>query len=293
MRVAIHLGAHCTDDESLLKTLLQNKGVLSEKGISVPGPGRYRMTVIKAAQKLRGQEASEDSRDMLIDAIVDDDSAERLVLTHEDFICVPGRIFENGLLYDKAGYKPMWLRNVFAGYPVEFFLAIRNPATFIPAAFRHKRQNVGDFISFLSGVDVEQIRWSDVILAIQESSPDCPLTVWCNEDTPLIWPEVVREVAGTDDFTKLRGGLNIIAPIMNRAGFRRMRSYLSSHPPKNETQRRRILAAFLDKYAIEDAIEEDLDVPGWTQELVAQMTRDYEEDLEEIANLPGVRLISP
>ena len=73
---------------------------------------------------------------------------------------------------------------------------------------------------------------------------------------------------------------------------RRLRAYLSSHPPKNEIQRRRVLAAFLDKYALEDAIEEDLDVPGWTPELVEQMTRDYEEDLSEIAELPGVTFIA-
>ncbi len=293
MQVAIHLGAHCTDEERLLKTLLQNKGRLAREGISVPGPGRYRKTVIRAAQKLRGKEASEDSRDMLIDSIVDDDSTERVVLTHEDFICVTSRIFENGLLYDKAGFKPTWLRNVFAGLPVEFFIAIRNPATFIPAAFRHRNQGIRDFDSFLDGVNLEQIRWSDVILAIREANPDCPLTVWCNEDTPLIWPEVIREVSGHDPAIRLNGGFNILAPIMAREGMRRLRAYLASHPPRNEIHRRRILAAFLDKYALEEAVEEELDVPGWTTDLVERLTEDYEDDLLEIARLPGVNFISP
>ena len=292
MQVAFHLGAHCTDEERLLKTLLQNKGVLAENGISVPGPGRYRKTVVRAAQKLRGQEASEDSRDMLIDAIVDDDSAHRVILSFEDFICAPDHIFENAMLYDKAGYMPMWLRNVFAGHPVEIFMAIRNPATFIPAAYRHEDQTARDIMAFLDGANIDQIRWSDVVLSIQESIPDCPVTIWCNEDTPLIWPEVISRIAGTGDGVDLAGAYNIIAPIMKTEGMRRLRAYLSSHPPKNEIQRRRVLAAFLDKYALEDAIEEDLDVPGWTPELVEQMTRDYEEDLSEIAELPGVTFIA-
>jgi hypothetical protein len=293
MQVAIHLGAHCTDEERLLKTLLQNKGVLAKQGISIPGPGRYRKTVVQAAQKLRGKEASQDSRDMLADAIVDDDSAERMVLTFEHFMCVPGRIFENAMLYDKAGFKPMWLRNVFGGLPVEFFLAIRNPATFIPAAFHHKEQGIKDFATFLDGVNLDQIRWSDVILAIQESNPDSPLTVWCNEDTPLIWPEVVQKVSGHDPAQRLNGGFNILGTIMQRDGMRRLRAYLAAHPPKSELQRRRILAAFLDKYAIAEAVEEELDVPGWTGELVTRMTENYEEDLIEIARLPGVDFIEP
>jgi len=293
MQIAIHLGAHCTDEERLLKTLLQNKGKLAKECISIPGPGRYRKTVVRAAQKLRGAEASIDSRDMLVDSIVDDDTAERMVLSFEHFMCVPGRIFENGMLYDKAAFKPKWLRNVFPGLQVEFFMAIRNPATFIPATFHHKQQNVADFIEFLDGVNLDQIRWSDVILSIKEANPDCPITVWCNEDTPLIWPEVIREVSAHDPFTKLNGGFNVLATIMKREGMRRLRTYLATHPPQNETQRRRILVAFLDKYAIDDEVEEELDVPGWNDDLVAQLSQNYEDDLDEIQRLPGVTLISP
>ncbi len=293
MQVAIHLGAHCTDEERLLKTLLQNKGPLAKECISIPGPGRYRKTIVRAAQKLHGEVASKSSRDMLIDSIVDDDSTERVVLTFEHFMCVPGRIFENGLLYDKAGFKPKWLRSLFPDLTVEFFLAIRNPATFIPAAFHHKDNNVDDFEAFLDGVDLEQIRWSDVILAIKESNPDSQITVWCNEDTPLIWTEVIREVSGHDPFTKLNGGFNVLATIMKKEGMRRLRTYLSTHPPQTETQRRRILVAFLDKYAMEEAVEEELDVPGWSEELVTRLTENYEEDLHEISHLPGVKFISP
>ncbi len=293
MQVAIHLGVHCTDEDRLLKTLLQNKGPLAKECISIPGPGRYRKTIVRAAQKLRGEVASKASQDLLIESIVDDDTSERVVLTFEHFMCVPGRIFENGLLYDKAGFKPRWFRSLFPDLQVEFFLAIRNPATFIPAAYHHKSNNVGDFEAFLDGVDLEQIRWSDVILAIKESNPDSPITVWCNEDTPLIWPEVVREVSGHDPFTKLNGGYNILTTIMKQEGMRRLSAYLSTHPPQTETQRRRVLVAFLDKYALEDAVEEELDVPGWNEDLVIRLTENYEEDLHEISHLPGVNFLSP
>lgn len=293
MQVAIHLGAHCTDDDRVLKTLLQNKGVLAKECISIPGPGRYRGALVKVVQKLKGAKASRDSQDMLLDEIVDDDTTTRVVLTHDSFICVPGRVFDNGVLYDKAGYKPLWLRNIFPCEQVEFFLSIRNPATFIPAVFHHKEQRTKDFANFLQGVDLEDIRWSDVVLAIRESNPDCPLTVWCNEDTPLIWPEVIREVSGHDQFSKLNGGFNILMTIMKKEGMRRMRTYLGTHPPQTEIQRRRILTAFLDKYAIEDEVEEELDVPGWNDELVAKLTEIYEDDLYEIERMPGVNFIAP
>jgi hypothetical protein len=293
MQVAIHLGAHCTDEDRLLRTLLRNKDVLARQGIAVPGPGRYRNVLREAAEKLQGEPASQETRDILLDGILDDDSARRVVLTHESFICVPTRVFEGGILYEKAGYKPMWLRNLFPGDEVEFFLAIRNPATFIPAVFHHKWQKRDNFHQFLQGTDVGEVRWSDVIVAIRESNPDTPLTVWCNEDTPLIWPEVLQRVSGHAPGTRIKGGLDILAEIMKREGKRRLRRYLADNPPKSERQRRRILAAFLEKYAIEEAVEEELDVPGWTDATVAELTLNYERDLDEIAAIPGVSFIEP
>ncbi len=60
-----------------------------------------------------------------------------------------------------------------------------------------------------------------------------------------------------------------------------------------EGQRRRVIGAFLDKYAIEDEIVEELDLPGWSDELVEQMTEIYEADIDHIADIPGVRMILP
>jgi len=293
MQVAIHLGVHCTDEDRLLKTLLQNKGMLAKDGISVPGPGRYRKSVVREAQRLRGIATNHDSRDLLIETIIDDDSAARMILTFDSFLCAPARIFENGLLYDQANTRPRALQSLFPDLTIEFFIAIRNPATFVPAVFRHRDQMITDFAAFLDGVELEDIRWSDVIAALREACPVCPITVWCNEDTPLIWPEVVRQVSGCALYSDFAGGDNVLATIMNNEGLDRMQTYLQSHPPRNEGQRRRIVLAFLDKYAIEEAIEEELDVPGWTDELVDQLTRNYEADLIEIERMGGVSFIQP
>ena len=293
MQVAIHLGVHCTDEDRLLRSLLQNKGVLAKEGISVPGPGRYREIVRKYTTKLRGTPADDETQDEIRKTILDDDTAERVILASEDFICVHGRIFENHILYEKSGYKTNWLRNLFPRDDVEFFIGIRNPATFIPAAYHHPKQNQKEFPYFLNNADVTDILWSDVILAIREANPNCPVTVWCNEDTPLVWPEIMHEISGKDPFTQLEGGFNILSSIMSEAGMNRLINYLENHSPANEIQRRRIVAAFLDKFAIADAIEEELDVPGWTENLVTELTEIYEDDLFEIEKLPGVKLITP
>ena len=290
MHVSFHLGAHCTDDDQLIRSLLKNKGVLAKEGIEVPGPGRYRRVVSDVLVKLQGARASRDTQDVVLETIMDLDYAERLVLGHDNFLGVPKRALENGVLYGHAGEKARWLRNLFPDNPVEFFIGVRNPATFVPALF--EKTKAKDFTDFTGGLDPHRLFWSEMIRTIREAVPDSTLTVWCNEDTPMIWPEVMHEVAGLDPLVRLKGGFDILGTIMEKEGIVRLRKYLKAHPPQNEIQRRRILSAFLDKYALDEEIEEELDLPGWSDTLVDELTAAYDDDMLELRRIPGVTLLT-
>jgi len=290
MHVSFHIGAHCTDEDQLVKSLLKNKGRLAKEGIITPGPGRYRGILAEVIGRLGGGRASEETQDVLLEMILDVDHADRLVMSHDNFLGIWGRALEHGNLYHLAADKVKRLRNLFPDSPVEFFIGIRDPATFIPALFNLSSND--NFLSFLGDTDPHSLLWSDVIRDIREAVPDCPLTVWCNEDTPMIWPEVLHEVSGLDATIPLRGGFDILDIIMADEGIQRLRTYLTTHPPQNEIQRRRVLSAFLDKYAIEDEVEQELDLPGWTPDLVDELSRAYDEDVQEIASIPGVNFLS-
>jgi len=80
---------------------------------------------------------------------------------------------------------------------------------------------------------------------------------------------------------------------MTRNGRAKMVAYLKKHPPKNEKQRMRVVEAFLEKFARADAIEEEVDVPGWTEDYVAQLYANYEADLDIIRGIDGVTLVEP
>jgi hypothetical protein len=54
-----------------------------------------------------------------------------------------------------------------------------------------------------------------------------------------------------------------------------------------------VITAFLDKFAIEDMVEEEFDLDGWTNPLIEQLTEQYEEDLFTINRIPGVELLAP
>ncbi|MGB3314892.1 MAG: hypothetical protein WBB85_10800, partial [Albidovulum sp.] len=59
------------------------------------------------------------------------------------------------------------------------------------------------------------------------------------------------------------------------------------------TQRRRVTTAFLEKFAKPDEIEIGIDLPGWTEALVQQISDAYDRDCADIAGMPGVKFIAP
>mgnify|MGYP007095986539 FL=1 len=291
MQIVYHLGAHCTDEDNLVRCLLRNRELLLAEGISVPGPARYRQLLRDTAATLNGRPASAETTEMVLEQIVEGDGIDRLVLSFESFMAFPRWALGQNMLYPGATNMTEALVNIFPGHEVEFHLAIRNPATFLPALLG--RQKGKSYEEFIEGSDPLLLRWSNLVRRLRETSPQAPVTVWCDEDTPLIWAEVLREVSGHDPLRQLEGTLDVAGAIMSPEGFARMTAYLADHPPQTEIQRRRIVSAFLDKYALAEEIEIELDLPGWTEDYVAELTRLYEDDLIEIARLPGVTFIAP
>lgn len=290
MRIVYHLGAHCTDDERLVRCLLKNRAALAAEGIVVPGPTRYRTLLRDTAMQLRGQPASRDTQALLLDQIMDEDRAERLVLSWENFMGY-GQGAVGPVLYPAAAERMAAFAQIFPEIAIEFHLAIRNPATFVPSlrgklAARHPEAIPPD-------ADPTALRWSAVVLALRQAVPDAPLTVWCDEDTPLLWPEVLRAVSGHAEATRLIDTDEVLAEIMVPEGLARLQGYLQAYPPADPVQRRRIVSAFLDKFARPEAVEQELDMPGWDADLIAAATEAYDRDVARLARIEGVTLLLP
>lgn len=295
MRIVYHLGAHCTDDERLLRCLLKNRALLAEQGIVVPGPTKYRTLLRETAVALKGQPASADTQLLVLDQIMEEDDAARLILSWDSFLSFAPWVMDGGL-YRAAGERVRAFSLIFPDIAAEFCLALRNPATFLPALFDKQKNAKGgtrDFAAFLKHRDPHDIRWSDVIDRILDLNPGVPLTIWCDEDTPLIWPEVLQAVSGHAPGTRLEGADELLSQIMSAEGLTRMQAYLDSHAVGTPDLRRKVTAAFLDKFAVPDRITMEVEVPGWTADLVESLTQGYEQDVAHIRTTPGVTFIEP
>ena len=288
MQIVFHLGAHCTDDGLLIRSILRNRARLAKEGIIVPGPARYRELLGETSTRLRGDKADTETEALIMDTICDDDTAERVVLSSDNFLCRAKKAIDADGLYPKAE-KSAWLSACLPSHTAVFALGIRNPASFLPELAKQ----------FPAGTSLpdpllpDTLLWSDVIADIAAANPGNDILVWCHEDTPFIWSEIMAEITGHDPFTELEGEFDMLDRIMTDDGMERLREFLESRGVSDQFKRRRAVSAFLEAHAIEDEIEAEIDLPGWTDETVQELTELYEEDVTRIAALPNVTFVTP
>lgn len=290
MRIVYHLGAHCTDEERLITCLWKNRAVLATEGIVVPAPTRYRTLLRDTAMTLKGRPATRDTQALVLDQIMDEAEASRLILGWDNFLSYPQWVVKDRL-YPMAAERIRAFTQIFPDIEAEFHLSIRSLASFLPALLQKQRGK--SYSEFMGMTEPESLGWAEVVEDILQMNPDAPFTIWCDEDTPLIWPEVLRAVAGHTAAVQMDGETELLDRLMLPEGIARMRDYLQANPPIGVTQRRRVVSAFLDKFAMPDQIEAEIDIPGWDSGTIERLEESYRRDIQRIAAMPGVTFITP
>lgn len=291
MQVIFHCGAHGTEEDRLLKTLLRNKDRFRQHGTVVPGPGKYRYLIKDCIAALQEGQATPDARDVLWDAILEEEQADRVILSNANFFGSQRQSLGGSQFYPEAEGRLLALRQLFAQDELELYIGLRNPATMLPGLFENAHPDRKTKV--LQELDPYGLRWSDLLKRLRNAAPEVPITVWCFEDMPLIWAQIIREMSGLEMNQRLDGGMDLLAAIMTREGMQRLRHYLGQHPEMTEMHRRRVFSAFLDKYVRDDELEEEIDLPGWSDAMVDTVTSLYEEDMETVQRIPGVTMLSP
>lgn len=291
MEIAIHLGVHHTDEDHLIRCLMRNRPALAEIGVAVPGPGQYRQQMRELAHTMRDTPTNADTQEVVLDGILDDDHADRIVLSWDGFLAMPQWVIGNGLLYHTAGARVAQLARLFPAAEVSLFMAVRNPATFLPALVR--ADATGSVQRELDHCEVGALRWSTVVSRIVQVNPGLPLTIWCDEDAPLLWPEVLRLVSDHPPGMVLEGWLARYWDMVPPQAHDAMRRWFAANPVSDDAHRRRVLATLLGRLARPEALDSEAHLPGWTDDLVDTLSAIYESDLDIIAALPGVTLLEP
>jgi len=294
MQIVYHLGAHCTDEGALLRVLLRNRVMLLDHAIAVPDPDRYPALLRAAAAAFAGRPVDAGASEALIDALLPDaaeDGAGRIVLSFEGFLAFPRDAVTTTQVYPAAAARARGLAALFEGEDVEFHLAIRNLATWLPALSARRVAKGQDALP--DGFEAGALRWSELVGRLRAACPAARLTVWCDEDSPLMWPRLLRTITGHPAALDLAHALALPASLMTEEGARRLLAWHAETRPATDPGLRDSVAAFLESFGMPDKLESVIDLPGWTAETVARLTDSYDEDCARIAAMDGVRFLTP
>jgi hypothetical protein len=291
MEIAFHIGANCTDEERLLKSVLRNATTLLAEGIVVPGPSKYRRLLRETIQGLDGAPPKPGTRDILLDAIVEEDDVDRVVMSNDNFVAIPKRVFDDGVFYPQTETKLRTLARLFPKDEISLFIGLRHPASFLQEVARSaEAPRLRDFLGTLSPLE---LRWSNIIRRIRNVAPQAQIHVWCNEDTPIIWEDLIRHFSGASPHTPLAGGLDMAARVLTREGLAALEAELSTTPGMDRIQRHEAIAAAIEIHAKPDVMDDDVIYPEIGTRLIDAMSELYDEDIALIDDMEGVELILP
>ncbi|WP_265500347.1 hypothetical protein [Paracoccus beibuensis] len=291
MQVVFHMGVHGTDGDRLLKTLLKNRNTLRRSGTEVITPNRHRGLFEEALKSLNGGTATPEMEQIILDAILDSDDPKRVVMSTPTFMGAPGRTVGREGLYPQMGMRAAALSRLLPSARTEFFVALRNPATLLAEVL--PQFSGGGYDDLMQGCHPLQLRWRTTIQNLVRAAQGRRIVLWCHEDVALIWPEVVRLVGALPADVPLTGSLVYLNDILGEPGIARLRDATEGRDQMSVSQRREVYGKVLATHALAGTLDQVVDLPGWDQELVDQVTATYRADVAEIAVLPGVEFILP
>lgn len=293
MRITLHIGAHYTRTPRLVGAINNCERVFKRLNFATPRPSHYRPIIASELERLDSLPPIKDEEDAVLAQILGEQhAAQHLVMINEDWAGDRTMMFKGGQLYTGIGASVSRVAELFSQHDVHITMAIRNPAFLINTALAAPA-TPASLKWFLKSNDPMDLSWVAPVEQLQQALPKAQITMWCEEDTPLIWPRILRHVANIPEDTAIRGTMAAIADSLQPEGIDRFRTFMRNHPLTSAVQYERAVLAFLDKYADENLMTASCTVPGWSAETVHDVSLNYEDDIATLAAKDKVTFILP
>lgn len=293
MRITLHIGAHQTRTPRLVGAIKSCERAFGRLNIATSSPSHYRPIIANELTRLDGLPPIADEEDAVLAQILGKQTeAQHLIMINEDWAGDRNMMFKGGQLYTEIGASVSRVAELFSQHDVHITMAIRNPAFLINAALTAP-STPASLKWFLKSNDPMDLSWVAPVKQLQEAMPKAQITMWCEEDTPLIWPRILRQVANVPEDTPIRGTIAAISDSLQPEGVERFRKFLRNHTLTSAIQYERAVLAFLDKYADESVMTASCTVPGWTAEIIHDLSLNYEDDIVTLAAKDNVNFLLP
>lgn len=292
MDLHLHIGAHKTATTYLQERFHADRVVFEQRGTALAPRTLFRGrvsprlggfgTAVQSHQDVRRLRSAHD-------AAVRSNS-RRLIISDENLLGGLGDVFRTGELYQKPGRRLLPLARQWRTGKLRVMLAVRAYPTFWPSVYSHwvRRHGYQPFDAWLRSRFLRGTRgWADVVAELNAALPQAELIVWRYEDFDALENAILAEILGhleTVSAMKPRqkrshwglssaavAEMEAVAVDGRRMNAQQVRGLAKQHPRWKGNPP-------FDPW---DALE--------TEEL----SKRYARDLERIAAMPTVKLITP
>lgn len=291
MQIVYHLRVHGSEVDRMVRTLLNNRDWLHKNHTEVLPPNRLRGVFDEAMAALQGGSATPAMEQIMLDAILSSDHPERVVCSMPGFIGAMSKAATAEGIYPDAPARFASMANLFPSAETEFFLALKNPVMLLQSL--SSMLPVRSFDQMMQDISPDMLRWSPTIQRIAQTLQGRRLVIWRYEDSPLVWPEIVRLIAHMPPDAPLNDGMGFVHELLSPEGQKSLEQAMAQRDQLSITARRDLCIEHLSRYGLPEMISEDVTLPGWSQQMVDEATRLYHQDTAEVAVLPGVEFVMP
>lgn len=290
MQVAIHAGAAFTDEGLVLRSLQRNTGALHQNGASVFGPRRYRQIFEPAFAAIENQDEIGAAMEMLRAGLRSAPKVDRLIYSCASFAGDVGNALDDGQLYPNAGRRMELLEKSFPDHEIELCMGFLSPGRFIPKALMSLPEQ--SRLDKMRSTDISCLSWISMVEDIRDLAPNVKITLWSNEDAPLIWGDIVRAIAALPSDNTLVDEFDLLLSLLDDSGKSKGLALIDQSLEQDE-HLRDDLATVLEEHAKTELTTEELDLPDWSMEIVDAFAELYAQDMDRLESMPGVQVLKP
>lgn len=284
--VVFHLGPHKTATTHIQRSFLHNKTQIAATNVRTYGPEflRARHQSIDAIFGV-GSKRSKDPAALASTLL---GAGGRIVFSEENYI---GGLHNRSdrvhlPVYVGAPRRIRELVEAIRDRPVEVFLAVRSPWSFLTSAYS-QLLIAGSRISpaaFKETHDVLALDWVELYARIAEIPDLGRFVVWRYEDYQTLWPRLMAEMLGAKAATGLAPYPHRPNPGMSQRAVKEILTTYADHP-------KRISGAKLrSEYPI-DAANPKFELYDKSEQAVADAA--YAAQVEHLTRTPGITFLTP
>lgn len=293
MRITFQIGAHHTRAPLLTNAINKNRQMLLELNIVAPYLRQQNRVFGATLKRLDGLPPILHEENEVLNALLGDcTGAHSMLLQNESMIGDFNRMFDRGRLYASNFQLLSRISEFFSQHEIYIALALRNPAHLV-SSVANAELKPKSLRFVVDDSDPTTLSWVDTVDQLQNKFPQAKFILWRDEDAPLIWPRILKHLTNAPEGTVFTDAHAVIQSVLSPEGISKFQSYLNDHPDDTSQSYEQAVQEIFDEFALDQFKSPPCDVPGWTPDIVRDLTLDYDEDVEILSQRDHVTLIAP